>query len=91
MVGEEASLDWVNSILQYSRKTKTVPHLKDKKLQGVLDLVSVHTVCRGILTSLLDFNGQVGGTTEENGEKRRAEVKYVHHVGDDEIPLLGGR
>ncbi|KAI1407896.1 putative polyketide synthase [Hypoxylon sp. FL1857] len=71
-VGEKAELDWVNAMLQYAKKYKTVPRIRRNR--GALDLVFVQNACAALVARVV-----------QPGEGM--EVSYVHEVGDRVIPL----
>ncbi|KAF3018236.1 putative PKS-like protein biosynthetic cluster [Neopestalotiopsis sp. 37M] len=73
-IGEEAEKDWVNALLTFVNKMRTVP--KVERNQGVLDLVYVNNVCEDIAGQLFHKPEQEDGS-----------VRYVHEVGDLLVPL----
>jgi len=72
-----AQLDWMNALIVYMRKTKSVP--KIKHVRGALDMVYVKNVATDILTSVF----------ENKPKSLSGGVSYVHEVGDIVIPLDG--
>ncbi|KAI1073512.1 putative polyketide synthase [Whalleya microplaca] len=75
-VGLEAERDWVNALMTYVKKSKAAP--KAKGNLGALDLVSVRSVCEGIIGRAFNSNGS---NNNEEG------VTYIHEVGDKVVPL----
>lgn len=47
----KAEFDWVNALIQYSHKTKTVPKVQHSS--GAFDLVHVGSVCNDIVRKLM--------------------------------------
>ncbi|RYP50278.1 hypothetical protein DL768_004172 [Monosporascus sp. mg162] len=72
--GRKAQLDWVNALLHYARKTKTVPRAEHNR--GALDLVYVRSVCADIVKHITD-----------DSEQARSRIRYVNEVGDVVLPL----
>lgn len=68
---ERAGFDWVNSLLHFAHKTKTVPRVVYNA--GAFDLVSVETCCEDVVRELPD-QGRHG-------------ITYVNNVGDVVIPM----
>ncbi|KXX79394.1 Lovastatin nonaketide synthase [Madurella mycetomatis] len=73
--GEKARLDWVNAMLAYARRSRSVPRVHRNR--GALDLVKAKSTCEELVRRVV------------NGDERleRGEMSYVHHVGDLVIPL----
>ncbi|KAI1768458.1 hypothetical protein GGR53DRAFT_532368 [Hypoxylon sp. FL1150] len=71
---ERAGFDWVNSLLHYAHKTRTVPQVEHNA--GAFDLVKIETCCNDTIRELLRERrvGQGG-------------IKYVNNVGDVVIPM----
>ncbi|KAJ4303039.1 hypothetical protein N0V90_001930 [Kalmusia sp. IMI 367209] len=67
-----AQIDWMNALVGYMLKTKSVPSLKN--LKGALDLVYLKNATSSILSAVFD------NTSE-------GEAQYKHQVGDIVIPL----
>jgi thioester reductase-like protein/acyl carrier protein len=74
-VGTKANLDWVNALLHYARKSKTVPKIEHNS--GALDLVHVENVCTDLVARVMQRNERMA----------KGEVGYVHEVGDVVLPL----
>jgi nucleoside-diphosphate-sugar epimerase len=74
-VGIRAELDWVNALLRYARKTKTVPLIRDN--HGALDLVRVQSACTELVAHVMHADAR----------SLSGEVSYVHEVGDMVLPL----
>ena len=68
-----AAIDWMNALVTYMVKTKSVPTLKN--LKGALDLVYVKNAVSSILGCVLENKPQGTGAS------------YAHQVGDIVIPL----
>ncbi|KAI1274256.1 hypothetical protein F5Y07DRAFT_410431 [Xylaria sp. FL0933] len=66
----------LRSVLFYSRRLRAVPRTEGL-LEGMLDLVAVETVARGVIKAVLQ------GAKESRDES----VRYVHHTGDAELAL----
>ncbi|KAK9417606.1 hypothetical protein SUNI508_01363 [Seiridium unicorne] len=73
-VGQVAQMDWVNALIAYSHRLKTVP--KCKHARGALDFVTVQTTVGDIVGHVL-------------GERPRGpgNVAYAHQVADLVLPL----
>lgn len=74
-VGEKANLDWVNAMIHYARKRKSVPIVQRNR--GALDLVHVQNACADLVAHVV----------HDDERMRRGEVSYVHQVGDVVLPL----
>lgn len=66
-----ANFDWVNALIHYSHKIKTVPKVEHNT--GAFDLVQVETCVKDIMRELQNPGG--------------APVTYVNNVGDVVIPM----
>jgi thioester reductase-like protein len=73
--GLKAELDWVNALLFYAAKTKTVPQIQRNR--GALDLVSIPNVCSDLISRVV----------QPDERMKRGEISYVHQVGDRTIAL----
>ena len=67
-----AQIDWMNGLIEYMRKTRAVPSLKN--LRGALDLVYLKSATDSILAAVFE-------------NKNHGDVTYTHQVGDIVIPL----
>lgn len=74
-VGKKAELDWLNAMIFYAKKSRTVP--KVHRNHGMLDLVSVQNVCADLVARVVHRDERM----------KRGKVGYVHEVGDIVIPL----
>ncbi|KAI8255508.1 hypothetical protein K4K58_005607 [Colletotrichum sp. SAR11_239] len=75
---DEAGLDWVNSLLYYSHKTRSVPRVDYNA--GAFDLVYVETCCDDIVRELLRNAAQDPPKTDKG-------ITFVNNVGDVVIPM----
>ncbi|KAI8228717.1 hypothetical protein K4K57_007678 [Colletotrichum sp. SAR 10_99] len=75
---DEAGLDWVNSLLYYSHKTRSVPRVDYNA--GAFDLVYVETCCNDIVRELLRNAAQDPPKTDKG-------ITFVNNVGDVVIPM----
>ncbi|KAL4792162.1 hypothetical protein BDV19DRAFT_392334 [Aspergillus venezuelensis] len=66
-----AQIDWMNALVEYMRKTRAVPVLKN--LRGALDFVYVKNATDSILSAVFS--------------NKQTEVVYTHQVGDIVAPL----
>ncbi|KAI3390411.1 hypothetical protein diail_9735 [Diaporthe ilicicola] len=73
-IGPQAELDWVNALLQYTRKIGAAPEVRYNR--GALDLVRTETCCAGVV-------GRVLRGAAARGEK----IEYFNQVGDAVIPI----
>ncbi|KAF4625319.1 hypothetical protein G7Y89_g12847 [Cudoniella acicularis] len=73
--GEKAKLDWVNAMMYYARKSKSVPRVHRNR--GALDLVYVQNACADLIAHVVN----------DDERMKRGAVSYVHQVGDKIIPL----
>lgn len=71
-IGSAAEMDWVNALVTYSHRLKTVPMCTHAK--GALDLVYVDSTVRDIVGHVLE-------------NEPRHPVTYVHQVGELVLPL----
>ncbi|KAH6652395.1 putative polyketide synthase [Truncatella angustata] len=68
--GLKAELDWVNALLFYAAKTKTVPQIQRNR--GALDLVSVQNACSDLVSRVV----------QPDERMKKGEISFVHQVGD---------
>lgn len=71
-IGRAAELDWVNALVDYSHRMKTVP--KCEYAKGSLDFVYVESTVRDIVRHVVENESE-------------DPVTYVHQVGEMVIPL----
>jgi thioester reductase-like protein len=74
-VGMKAQLDWVHALLDYARKSRTVPRIRHNN--GALDLVHPDNACAALVAPVMKPSERMA----------RGEVDYVHQVGDMVLPL----
>ncbi|KAF9872525.1 hypothetical protein CkaCkLH20_10022 [Colletotrichum karsti] len=77
---DEAGLDWVNSLLHYAHKTRTVPRVEYNA--GAFDLVSIETCCDDVIRELLRDTVKCPAKTDKG-------ITFVNNVGDIIIPMSG--
>ncbi|KAB5550768.1 polyketide synthetase [Coniochaeta sp. 2T2.1] len=72
IVGAEAGDDILSNVLEYGSQTKALPD--SSRWTGFVDLVSLENAAGGILRSVLEADAE-------------ARVEYLHHAGDQVIPV----
>ncbi|KAH8723490.1 putative hybrid NRPS/PKS enzyme [Phaeosphaeriaceae sp. PMI808] len=75
--GNIPALDIVHSLLQYSRLMKAIPDLAGST--GALDFVYVDTVSKGIAAC--------AAGEQKTGEDNEKNIIYMHHCGNEIVPL----
>ena len=71
--------DVMANLLRYATLTGTVP--RSDRVRGWLDFVSVESVARGVVESVLGTRGDPGGVLEEGG------VRYFFESGEHVVPV----
>ncbi|KAK2598639.1 hypothetical protein N8I77_012034 [Diaporthe amygdali] len=79
---EDAGMDLVHNIRHYARELCAVPVVPAGKDAGALNSVTVDAVVKGVVGAVLSSGVDAGA-----GRHRGDGVRFVHHLGELELPL----
>jgi len=79
IMGAEAGDDILSNVLEYGSVIQALPD--SSRWTGYVDLVSLENAAGGISRSVLQVPGEVGSSSAD------ALVEYLHHAGDQVIPV----